>query len=148
MLIDATSRRAAAEILRQFVAGRMTNDELQARWPRSSDPAVTVVSDAAWMLYSDLLEYRLVGDDRLSAPNRRIVARWIVFLHHDRPYEWPVTPAAWRFAQSVVNLLTLGLTVQLWDRQWSRRGDVDAWPFIRRTEFRRALRRPRLLNAG
>lgn len=147
-MVDYTSRRAAATMLRQFVAGRMTNDELEARWPTSSDPAVAAVRDAAWMLYSDLREYRLVGDDRLPRPVRREVARWIVFLHGDRPYEWPVTPAMRRFAQSVVNVLTLGLTVRLWDRNLPQRGHLEMWPFIRRADCRRALRRPRLLNAG
>jgi hypothetical protein len=147
-MIDFTVRRAAAELLRQFVAGRMTNDELETRWPTSGDPAVREIRDAAWMLCSDLREYRLTGADRLPTESRRAVARWIVFLHGERPYEWPVTPAALRFAQSVVNVLTLGLTVRLWDWRLPTRGDLDVWPFIRRTDLRRALRRPRLLSAG
>lgn len=126
----------------------MTNDELEARWPTSCDPAVNEIRNAVWMLYSDLREYRLVGDDRLPMPARRDVARWIVFLHGQHAYEWPVRPAALEFAQSVVNVLTLGLTVRLWAWRFSTHGHVEVWPFIRRTDLRRALRQPRLLNAG
>ena len=147
-MVDSSSRRLAAEMLRQFAAGRLTNDELEERWPRSLDPAIAVVREAAWFLYSDLREYRLTGPDRLPGLVRKQVVRWVLFLHTDLPYEWPVPSPAQNLARQLVGLLTLGVSARLWAGRLSARGEVDLWPFIRRADFQAALRHPRLLRGG
>jgi hypothetical protein len=143
---DATSRRAAAELVRQLASGRLTNDEFEARWPASADPALSGVRDAAWFLYSDLRTYRLTGADRLPFPIRRQVARWVLFLHSDLPYEWPVESRAAKLARSIAGLLTIGVATRRWKTALQVSEDADVWPFFRRVDYRRALRVPRLLR--
>lgn len=145
-MVDSSTRRVAAELLRQFAAGRLTNHEFEDRWPRSDDPAVRVVRDAAWFLYSDLSEYRLAGPYRLPREVRRQAVRWVVFLHSDLPYEWPVTSPTQALARHIVSLLTMGVAARLWAQRLGAAGDVAVWPFMRADDFRAALRRPRLLR--
>lgn len=145
-MIDPPSRRLAAEMLRQFAAGRLTNDEFQDRWPRSLDPAVTVVRDAAWFLYSDLREYRLAGPHRLSRHVRRQVVRWVLFLHSELPYEWPIVSPAQNVARQLVTGLTLGAAARFWAGRLRAHGELEVWPFIRGADYRAALGQPQLLR--
>ncbi len=52
-MVDRASRHRLAELLRQLVAGRITNDEFEDRVPRDSpDPGIeAVLGDGAWFLY-------------------------------------------------------------------------------------------------
>ena len=140
-MVDPPSRRAAAVALRQFAAGRITNDELEDRWPKSSDRAVRVLREAAWLRYSDLREYRLTGSDRLPTLVRKQVVRWVLFLHGELPYEWPVPSTTQNLARDLVSLITLGVAERLWTRQLRATGELEVWPFIRRSDFRAALTR-------
>ena len=88
-VIDREGRRKAATLLRSLASGRITNAKFADRWPVSPDSAVEEVYWAAWKLFSDLREYRLAGPDRLTKAERRVVARWVVFLRTDLPYSWP-----------------------------------------------------------
>ena len=146
MSLDLPARRAAAKLLRQFASGRMTNDEFEARWPRSDDTAVRVIGEAAWHLYDDIREYRLTGPDRLSFQARRAVARCVLFLHGDLPYEWPEASRAEKLAYAIAGLLTLGVASRFWRSRLDVADDVGVWPFFRRPDIRRALRAPRLLS--
>lgn len=146
MHIDTPSRRAAAELVRQLASGRLTNDGFEAQWPDSSDRALSAVREAAWFLYSDLRAYRLTGADRLPFPIRRQAARWVLFLHSDLPYEWPVASRAEKLARSIAGLLTLGVATRLWKTALQVAEDADVWPFFRRVDYRRALRTPPLLR--
>lgn len=143
---DATSRRAAAELVRQLASGRLTNDEFEERWPASADPALSAVREAAWFLYSDLRAYRLTGANRLPFAVRRQVSRWVIFLQSDLEYEWPVATRTEKLARSIADLLTMGVATRRWKTALQVSEDADVWPFFRRVDFRRALRAPRLLR--
>jgi len=109
-MVDKDARRQAGELLRHFVAGQITNDQFEDRFPRrSDDAAVTEVASAAWFLYDDLRRHRLVGKDRLSSEARRQVVIWVLFLHTDLEYEWPVRSWLASFLLTVANFLTVGL---------------------------------------
>ncbi len=140
------SRRAAAELLRQFASGRLTNDEFEERWPESRDPALSAVREAAWFLYSDLRAHSLTGTSRLPFAVRRQVARWALFLHSDLAYEWPVATRTETLARSIAGLLTMGVATRLWKTALQVSEDAEVWPFFRRVDLRRALRAPRLLR--
>ena len=144
--VDAPARRRASTLLRQLASGRVTNDSFEDQWPASPDPALRVLRDAAWFLYSDLREYHLAGPDRLSPSVKRHVARWILFLHTDLPYEWAEMSRTESLARLFAGLITMGVATRLWKTAIERSDDADVWPFIRRTDFRRALRLPRLLR--
>jgi hypothetical protein len=83
-------RRQYSELLRHFIAGRLTNDkyedayfELEGMYGR--DPSVWAVFSSVWHFYDDLSEHRMTGDHRLTPEWRRRVARWIVFLRSGAP---------------------------------------------------------------
>jgi hypothetical protein len=42
--------------------------------------------------------------------------------------------------------MTLGLVARRAQRTFERRGDITVWPFLRRTDYEAALRRPPCLN--
>jgi hypothetical protein len=146
--LDRENRRRVAELLRHFVAGQITNDEFEIRSPRRSrDLAVRqILSEGAWFLYDDRHEHRLTGKYKLTPEARENVARWILFLETDLPYEWPVMPFALRFALMPLNLMTVGLLGRLVQRYASRGGPVELWPFRRAWDYNAALMRPPYLN--
>lgn len=60
-LVDRKARDCAAELLRQFASGRITNFALENRWPKSKDPAVRALESTIWCFYDDLSEHTLQG---------------------------------------------------------------------------------------
>ena len=143
-MVEREARDQLAEQLRHLVAGQITNDEFEDRLtPASSDdPATEEIFDAAWSLYSDQKEYRLVGKDRIPSEGRREIARWILFLKGDLEYEWPCLGCLGHIGFTLVYLATLGLAGALSRRWMERRGDLSLWPFIRRADYEAALRNP------
>jgi hypothetical protein len=149
-MIHKPSRDALALALRRFAAGRIHNDaldEIDVDW---RDRGAVAVKEAACHLYSDTRQHYAAGKDRLPRETRRIVARWIVFLHSRREYLWP----EYSFIQIVnwpVNLLTFGWWERRKEARWKEfqeAGDFEAWPFIRAAELGRAVRRPRFFTGA
>lgn len=129
--------------MRHFAAGRLTNRQYESaanRLVASRDRAIASIWSVVWRFYDDLRVHRLAGKWRLPPESRRAVARAIVFLHTELPYEWPWLPR-WRL---LINLLTLGVTAWLFPLTPSA-GDRSVWPFFRRSDYEAALARPRLL---
>jgi hypothetical protein len=79
----------------------------------------------------------------LTAQNRRHVARWVLFLETDLPYEWPVVPMLLRLALVPFNIVTLGLVGCVVQRYARRGGPSELWPFRRQSDFDAALKQPR-----
>lgn len=146
--VDRDSRRKLAELLRHFAAGLITNDEFEDRRPSGSkDLAVRqILHEGAWFLYDDLHEHRLTGRYRLNTKNRESIARWILFLETDLPYEWPIVPIGIRLALLPLNLITLGLFGRVVQRFASRCGPPDLWPFRRHSDYQNTLQNPPYLN--
>jgi len=143
-MIDGANRTAVAELLRHYLAGLITNDELQDRLPVvSGDPGVREVAAASWYLYDELRAYRLAGKDKAPPATRAVVARWILFLGTDLEYEYPIRSWAWRLAFTAGNLLSLGLTGRVW--RWRNREREERWPFFRQSDLENALQSPKLL---
>src|SRR5688572_24364031 len=87
---DKWNREKLAEAPRHLATGQISNDEYEERTElRSSDIAVREIWRAAWGLYSDVRTHRLTGKDALTADTKEAVARCILFLHSDLPWEWP-----------------------------------------------------------
>lgn len=146
-MIDRGARNELAVLVRRLIACRITNFEFDESVPGSDDPAVQAVRAMAWSLYDDLEVHRLDGRRRLSKPDRRVVARWILFLYSDEEYSWPDYDL-FRIYNWPMNLLTFGW----WERkkadEWSRfkaAGDFEVWPFMIRSPFEAALSNPTLL---
>ena len=146
-MIDKNARNELAESLRHLVSGQITNGQFEeaAWWIKTDDAAMDAVKWKAWQLYSDLREHRLTGRDAVSACDRRIVARFILFLHSDLEYEWPRHPLE-GLRRLLVSVLSLGTIPRRVDKEWEASGDIDVWPFIRRVDYEEALNNPKLLR--
>lgn len=148
-MIDRARRDHLAHRLRLLAIGRITNDEFEDSLDlESNDPAIWhVFMSGAWMLYSDLHEYKLTGRERLSKECRRNVARVIVFLKSNREYKW-VHPK-WYVILPVALLCvpTFGWAAR-WFYGWyyDRQSDWSLWPFFQREEFEAALQHPPYLR--
>lgn len=147
-MIDRQSRDRLALALRRYVACRITNDDLHAIDVDWRDRGAVAVKGMSWQLYSDNYQHRADREHRLSGNDRRIVARWIIFLHADKEYLWP------EFSfYSAKNLFMIILTLGAWRRHQRRlfeefcaAGDFECWPFISAADFQSALSRPRYLS--
>lgn len=148
-MIDRPARNRLAEALRALASGLVGNDEFEdARLPCSkTDVAIReVFSKGAWMLYSDHREYCLAGEHKLDDATKAEVARWVLFLKTDLPYEWPVYSAPQTLGMIAANILTLGMANRLFASRLRTHGDVDVWPFIRKSDYEAALHNPPYLR--
>jgi hypothetical protein len=146
-MIDRASRDKLATALRQYVSGRITNDELDDIEVDWRDRGAVAVKERAWNLYDDTYQHRAVEKHYLPRPAREEIGRWILFLHSDVEYTWP----QFSFIQIVnwpMNLLTFGW----WEWRKQRRfdefmsaGDFSVWPFVAKQDYDTALNHPRYL---
>jgi len=142
-LVDRATRDALAELTHHFVAGRLTNYELENRRPRSKDPAIQQIFwNALWGLYDDLHEHRLIGCYYIPKDSRSDLARCILFLKSDLEYEWTPFPPKPQALAVLVSMVTLGAANRVMLRHWRRQGDASVWPFMREVDYRRALQQP------
>lgn len=117
--VDGSARAIAAELIRQFLESRITNDELEEEWPKSSDPVLEEIRLAVWKTYDDESEHLgpLGGEE--------LLLRCEAFLRTVEPYEWPVPSRWWRLCGALVGIASLGA------HRLTRAGPpIDApWPF-------------------
>lgn len=164
---DMAVRRRMAELLRQFAAGGLTNDEFEDAVPRSRDGAVQAMFLFAWGFYDDLFEHRLRGRHRLSPAQRRVFARCCLFLHSDLAYEWPkrakwlwrpqklkrdardpwwkpdeTVPDSVLFCRKRMRALARRREEAVDRRLKQRAVDDRIWPFRRMADYKAALKRP------
>lgn len=147
-MICRQSRDRLALALRRYVAGRISNDELEGVDVDWRDRGAVALKQMAWGLYSDMSEHYATGKHAIAPEGKRVIAAWIVFLHSDSEYLWP----EYSFIQIVnwpLNLLTLGR----WERKKSHRrkefeeaGEFAAWPFTRTADLDAAARNPRYFS--
>ena len=89
---NLATRRAYAEILRHFLAGRLITDDYEDAHFKlirqlGHDNAADDIFTACWHLYDDITPHRMSGDHRVQGELRRLVARWIVFLRSGAAYD-------------------------------------------------------------
>lgn len=147
MLVHRESRNRLAEALRQYLSGRITNDELDDIEVDWRDRGAVAVKERAWQLYDDLRTHYVEGNLTRGSEGRRTVALWIAFLHSDMEYLWP----EYSFMQILnwpMNLLTLGWWGRMKKRKWEQfleAGDFNVWPFCTKEELESVLQKPQLL---
>jgi hypothetical protein len=138
-MVDREARRNIAECLRGLASGLITNDEFEGRVPRGSrDPAIRAIFDAAWQLYSDFYTHKIT----LTKATKSEIARCILFLQTDLPYEWKEPKGVKELLLIVSSLLTFGLLMRIYRRSYSQQGDFSVWPFIRHADYQLALQNP------
>ena len=146
-MVHRSSRDALARALRHYVAGLITNDELDELEVDWRDRGAVAVHERAWALYDDMYTHRATGDHYISRELRREIARWILFLHSDLEYLWP----EFSFMQ-IKNWLMNFLTFGWWERNKARifnefmqAGDFSVWPFISARDFEQSVSNPKFL---
>jgi hypothetical protein len=93
-----------------------------------------------WRSYDDVREHTLTGHRALSRDARRHIARLILFLYSDLPYEWPERSLVTEIATRLLFLATLGRINRAHQKH------PDYWPFRRQSDFDAVIAsRPRLL---
>ena len=144
-MVDRTGRAVLAEQLRRLASGRLTNAEFDGvRLDRSEDEALVAIGDAGWSLYDDFFLYRLRGRRALKRESLDAVARCILFLDSDLPYEWPARRPT---IQSIVRtLITFGSWLRRDRLRWQAAGPYHVWPFFRESDYEKALANPRRLR--
>jgi hypothetical protein len=125
-------------------------DELVYRLQPPVDPALWGVFGQAWYLYDGLYEHRLTGKHRVPREGRREVARWILFLYTNDPYEWPESVSPFSTASLLgflPNILALGAFSRWQVRHIAARSALDdsVWPFCHAVRVLEAARRPLFL---
>jgi hypothetical protein len=124
--IDTGARRKVAELLRNALAGQISNMELDERFPgRSRDSAVHAVYCHTWRFHDDFKEYRLTGEFSPPEELRRRLERCALFMEGNLPYEWP----------SPLRNALMRVASLLKGRDEFRQGDQSVWPFFRRSDL-------------
>jgi hypothetical protein len=148
-MIDRLARDQLSRNLRLLVSGNLSNDQFEDRIPKTEDAAIAAFTNMAWLLYSDMKEHRLVGRDSIGPSDRREVLRWILFLDSDFEYLWPKmqlpgTQPLRRVRPAITRWLHWPDSISPEQAaSFLASGDHNAWPFVSRAEYRRALRDPR-----
>ena len=149
-MICRQSRDRLALALRRYVAGRISNDDLDFIRVDWRDRGAVAVKRMAWGLYTDTRNHYATGRYAITRDVKRIAVRSIVFLHTDREYLWPdYSPT--QIYNWPLNLLTFGW----WERrkkarreEFKQAGDFSVWPFTAATDLEDAIRKPRYLAGG
>src|SRR5262245_22744573 len=88
---NLATRLAYAQVLRRFLAGRLTTDQYEDATfdllDGGRDSAVDHIFAACWHLYDDIIPHRMTGERRVEGELRRRAARWILFLRSGAGYE-------------------------------------------------------------
>lgn len=149
--VDPVARRIAAQLLRRFIGGRISNDMFEDSEPQTNDRAVRAIWNTMWPFYDDLHEHVLSGKYKLSREDLRLCSRWLMFLHTDQPYVWPdIALAGFDPSQRVqpnalLRFFSLGALKPEVARAFLTAGDHAYWPFASKADYQTALSAPRLL---
>ena len=138
-----STRRNYAELVRHFLAGRMTNFEYELacdKLTRKMDEASDKVYRELYNCYCDVREHRMGRARGMTRDGRRMAACWIMFLKSNRPYEY----RHMIFPNGLIALLTLGL-FRKYEYPENTNGDMEHWPYYRNTDFEHDLKHPILL---
>jgi len=127
-MIDRPKRDELARLLRLFLRGRLTVDELQVGAPDGGggDPGVTEIGFELDDWLGDQPRHARAADC-VTPEVRADLLRLLLFLHGDQEYRWRLRDVLpWP-------LRRLG-------------GDPEAWPFYTNAALEEALRCPRFLK--
>jgi hypothetical protein len=138
-MIDRHARDIAADALREFMVGSISNEEYERRYPRSkADPALWEVYVQVWFFYSDLKTHTLTGKHALNEERRAFLERCILFLKSDFDFQWP--RQKFRTWYGILRVLGLGRIVKRREEQEMSIGDVEVWPFLKKAEYEEATK--------
>lgn len=138
-MVDRHARDVAAEALRLFLEGSISNRDYERRFPRSKDDlALWAIYSNAWFCYSDTSEHTLTGKHALNDDQRAILKRCLLFLRSDLEFQWP--PPKFRLRYGLLRLFGLGRNLNRQEQQEMSVGDKEVWPFLNKAEYERSSR--------
>ena len=143
-MIDRAARNQAAEIVRRFISGQITNFEFEAKMPNTKDLAVLAIEDSLWLFYDDFKKHKLSGHWKLPDQTKSEMVRWVMFLHTNDEYFWP------NINYPGVRPLQHGFFSKLFkgperEQAFMQAGLYSVWPFINNESFQNAKQNPVLL---
>lgn len=149
-MIDRDARDSIAEATRHYLTGLSSNFTFNDTIfdLKSRDPAIRAIRDQLWLIYDDLQEHRHEGRWKLSAGQRGIVLRIILFLKSDLEYQWPRVPGWYLGTRPLIWLFTLSLGSRALDKLFENRDTQDVWPFRSQNEIEEAKGEPKYLAFG
>ena len=150
-MIDRIARDEYSLLLRRFFSGGITNFDYEKEFDSipeefdADDWSIIAIYQAIWPCYCDLSKHKMTGKNSLTAEGKKTVARFILFLHTDYPYEWPKPKV--EIGMALLRLLTFGLFgKRAADDSDERTGDDEVWPFFRKEDYDEALKQPKFLS--
>lgn len=151
-MIDRAGRTTASSLLRGFVAGTLTNDELTNHWPTTNradgDWELVAIADFLWNVYDDVYVHRL-DVAKVPSEGRAALERCQCFLGSDLSYGWPKVPLArvrrpspgeWSF-DAVIYRLFFQHGDEKADAALAAYGEVAWWSFRDQREYLAACER-------
>jgi hypothetical protein len=137
-MVDRRARDIAANVVRDFMGGAISNREYERRFPiAKGDPAIWAIHTSLWFGYSDVSEHTMTGKHALNEEARVLVERCLLFLKSDLEFQWP--PPKFRLRYGILRLLGLGRIVKGWEEKEMSIGDPEVWPFLERADYETAL---------
>lgn len=153
-MIHRASRDKLGYQIRRYMAGRITNWELDDSGDGLEDDGAVAIWFMLWTTYSDFPRFYATGRRRLHGDLRETYLRVILFLDTDLEYRWPAADLGSSFPW-LRNILTFGRAGRdyreaqaAYDQKWHESGDLSVWPFQTTAEYQSALQFPRRLAGG
>jgi len=138
-MVNRQARDTAAEVLREFRDGSISNREYERRYPRAKDdPALWGIYSQVWFCYSDSSEHGLTGKHALTGEGRALINRCLLFLASNLEFEWPATKL--RIWFPFLRLIGFGRIVNRKIEKQMSIGDVDVWPFLKKSDYEMCAR--------
>lgn len=136
-MVDRHARDIAAEAIRDFMEGSISNKEYERRFPSTissgDDPALQAVFSHVWLCYDDLSEHTLTGDHELTGERRAFLERSLLFLRSDLEFRWP--PPTFGLRYGILRLLGFGRMLKRREEEEMSVGDVEVYPFLTKAEY-------------
>lgn len=146
-MVDIEARKKAAEIVRQFVSGRMENFEFEESMPVTKDEGVKAIEDTLWCFYDDFRTHKLRDEWAPDEEYKCKMVRWVLFLQTEEKYQWPRVscPGIRPLKHSWFSKLVKGPKKE---QVFLNSGQYEYWPFINKESFQRANQNPTLLTGS
>ena len=130
-MVDREGRRRAANLITAFIAGEITNDDIENGWPeKSTDKALEAIYLRLWSFYSDLRTHKILST--VASQQTESFRRIIDFLESDLEYEWRDLGLHSWFNPWLLALKIGALSHER--KEKLRFGDYEVWPFFRRID--------------
>jgi hypothetical protein len=132
-LVDRRNRDAGAGVLRDFIDGKITNDEFMSKFPKSADPSLQAIYYFAWGQFSDLRVHKLTGRDAPQPERLAFLERCYLFLTSDLEFEWPIPKPS--IVKGILEMVGVRRSFRVSEENYRSLGEFDVWPFLRRSDY-------------